>query len=312
MFGKAGVDGAAAATRASAPGFGGFGDIFDAFFGGSAGGGRRTRPGEHRLGPALRPPDHLRRGGPGDGEGDRVPGPRPLRDVRRQRRQAGHERHDLPAVQRPRRGPQRPPDDARPDGQRPAPARAATARAGSSRRRARRATATAGSSARKKLRVTSRPGSTRATRSGCRARARPGRAAGRPGSLYVAVHVQRPPDAQARGHRAVPTSARSRSPRPPSGPASRSRRSRATSEVEIKPGHPARGPRSGCAARACPHLRRASVARRPPRASSRSTVPTKLTKKQRELLEAYAADVGRGGRPAGHGGILDRVKDALG
>ena len=32
--------------------------------------------------------------------------------------QAGHRAHDLPAVQRPRRGPLDPPDDARPDGQR--------------------------------------------------------------------------------------------------------------------------------------------------------------------------------------------------
>ena len=56
---------------------------------------------------------------------------------------AGH----LPAVQRARRGPLGPPDDARPDGQRAAPARAATARARSSRRRARPATATAAPSA---------------------------------------------------------------------------------------------------------------------------------------------------------------------
>lgn len=47
MFGRAGVDGAAGGPGAAGfEGFGGFGDIFDAFFGGAAGGGsaRRGRP----------------------------------------------------------------------------------------------------------------------------------------------------------------------------------------------------------------------------------------------------------------------------
>jgi molecular chaperone DnaJ len=46
MFGRAGVDGGAAGGGGGFEGFGGFSDIFDAFFGGAAGGGsaRRGRP----------------------------------------------------------------------------------------------------------------------------------------------------------------------------------------------------------------------------------------------------------------------------
>ena len=46
MFGRAGVDGGAGGPGAGFEGFGGFSDIFDAFFGGAAGGGsaRRGRP----------------------------------------------------------------------------------------------------------------------------------------------------------------------------------------------------------------------------------------------------------------------------
>ena len=46
MFGRAGVDGGAGGAGAGFEGFGGFGDIFDAFFGGAAGAGsaRRGRP----------------------------------------------------------------------------------------------------------------------------------------------------------------------------------------------------------------------------------------------------------------------------
>ena len=43
MFGHAGVDGASAAGEPFGGGFGPFGDIFDAFFGGSPAGGRRRQ-----------------------------------------------------------------------------------------------------------------------------------------------------------------------------------------------------------------------------------------------------------------------------
>ena len=122
MFGRAGVNGGGAGGFDGA-GFGGFSDIFDAFFGGSM--ARRGPAGTtaDRQRPPLRPPDHVRGGGPRHREGDRVPGPRPVRHVQRQRRQARHAAGRVPAVQGPRRAPVHPPDDARPDGQRqPVPA----------------------------------------------------------------------------------------------------------------------------------------------------------------------------------------------
>ena len=84
MFGRAGVNGGAGGGfGAGAAGFGGFSDIFDAFFGGSAAGAGPARAPEPGLGPPLRPPDLARGGGAGRGEGDRVPGARPLRHLRR-------------------------------------------------------------------------------------------------------------------------------------------------------------------------------------------------------------------------------------
>jgi molecular chaperone DnaJ len=40
-------------------------------------------------------------------------------------------------------------------------------------------------------------------------------------------------------------------------------------------------------------------------------VPAKLSKRQRELLAEYAADAGEA-VSGGHGGIFDKVRDALG
>ena len=40
-------------------------------------------------------------------------------------------------------------------------------------------------------------------------------------------------------------------------------------------------------------------------------VPSKLTRRQRELLESYAEEGGEAVTPSG-GGILERVRDALG
>ena len=81
---------------------------------------RRPDPG---LGPPVRPPDHVRGGGPRGREGDRVPGPRPVRHVPGHRREGRLDPRPVPAVQRSRRDPVGPPDDARPDGQRrPVPA----------------------------------------------------------------------------------------------------------------------------------------------------------------------------------------------
>jgi molecular chaperone DnaJ len=61
--------------------------------------------------------------------------------------------------------------------------------------------------------------------------------------------------------------------------------------------------------RGVPHLRRAG-ARGDLHVMIRVQVPTKLSKRQRQLLEDYAADAGESVLPAG--GILDRMKDAIG
>ena len=75
MFGRAGVGGTGAGAEGYGPfgGFQGFGDIFDAFFGGATRRRRHAaRPAARRRGPALRPRADLRRGHPGHREGDQV------------------------------------------------------------------------------------------------------------------------------------------------------------------------------------------------------------------------------------------------
>ncbi len=42
------------------------------------------------------------------------------------------------------------------------------------------------------------------------------------------------------------------------------------------------------------------------------TIPTKLSKEQREALEAYAAASGETNVGTGKGGVFDRIKDVLG
>ena len=59
---------------------------------GRTGGTARRGAAADRLRPPLRPPDHVRRGRARDGEGDRVPGPRPVRHLQRHRREARHRR----------------------------------------------------------------------------------------------------------------------------------------------------------------------------------------------------------------------------
>ena len=89
MFGHAGVDGASASGEPFGGGFGPFGDIFDAFFGGSA--GRRAPPaaGGRRSGPALRPDHHPGRSGERREPRDPVPGARPVLHLQRERGGAG-------------------------------------------------------------------------------------------------------------------------------------------------------------------------------------------------------------------------------
>jgi molecular chaperone DnaJ len=79
-------------------------------------------------------------------------------------------------------------------------------------------------------------------------------------------------------------------------------------EVEIKPGtQPDTEIR--LRGKGAPHLRRTG-SRGDLHVMVDVVVPTKLTKKQRELLEAYAAEAGD--PVAEPGGFFDKVRDALG
>ena len=271
-------------------GFGGFSDIFDAFFGGSAGGGSRRgaarRPGsdlrydlritfaEAVLGtekeiefPVLGRCDTC--GGTGAKAGTspsqcpQCKGRGEIRSIRQT--MLGQ----MVNVGR---------------------ARAARARATSSSRRARPATARAAPSASGRCGSPSPRASTRATRSGCRTRARSGRAAAPPGSLYVAVHVADHPTLTREGTElfyeadlSIAQAALGTTIKVPTADGE-------DIDVEIKPGTQP-GTEIRLRGRGVPHLRRQSV-KGDLHVIANVIVPTKLTKRQRELLEQYAAEAG--------------------
>jgi molecular chaperone DnaJ len=81
-------------------------------------------------------------------------------------------------------------------------------------------------------------------------------------------------------------------------------------EIEIKPGTQP-GTEIRLRGRGVPHLRRGSQ-RGDLHVFVNVTVPAKLSKRQRELLTEYAAETGEAVSPAGHAGIFDKVRDALG
>ena len=243
-----------------------------------------------RRRPALRPADHVRGGGQGDREGDRVLRPPAVRDVPRQRRQGGQRADHLPPVQWARRGPLGAPDDARPDGQRERlsalPWRGQDHRDAVRdlpRRRPHRTQAHAAGDD---------PGraSTRVTRSGSRTRARSGRAVGRRAAC-TSRSTSCPIRAWSARGRSCSTRPRSRSPRPRSGRGSRSRPSRARKRSRSRPGTQ---PDSEIRlrGRGVPHLRR-SGQRGDLHVLVDVVVPTKLSKKQRDLLAAYARNPAR-------------------
>ena len=289
LFGRAGVS-----RRRGGPGAGdfasGFGDIFDAFFGGAAAGGRARRTGpppgadlryDLRITfvEAIKGTEKeieftaLDRCTTCEGSGAKP----------------GTSADDLSPVRRPGRDPDGPQHDARADDQRHARARAAMARAGSSTRPATPATARAGPSGSGRSGSPSRPGSTRATRSACRARARPGRAAGPAGSLYVAVHVQPHPALKRDGTElfldqeiSIAQAALGTTVTIPTVDGDET--------LEIKPGTQP-GAEIRLRGKGVPHLRRTNQ-RGDLHVFVRVTVPTKLSKKQRELLESYAAEAG--------------------
>ena len=249
---------------------------------------RRTpRPPAGRRGPALRPPDHVRRGDPRDREGYLVHGARHLRDLRRQRRGAGHEpitcpqcngRGEVATVRQTMLGqmvnvtdvpalPGRRADrrDALPDVPRRRPHRAQADAAGD------------------------HPAGHRRGPPDPPVERGRGRAAWRaPGQPVRRGPCRAAPSAQARGHRALlrggrvdrPGRARTRS---------RCRPSTATRRSRSRPA-PSRAPRSGCGARACRTC--GGPARVATSMCSSTSCADALSKKQREALEAYARESG--------------------
>jgi len=81
-------------------------------------------------------------------------------------------------------------------------------------------------------------------------------------------------------------------------------------EIEVKPGTQP-GSELRLRGRGVPHLRRAG-ARGDLHVLVRVVVPTKLDRKERELLEAYAEAAGEAVGQGAGAGILERVRDALG
>lgn len=131
---------------------------------------------------------------------------------------------------------------------------------------------------------------------------------GPPGSLYVAVHVAPHPELKREGTElyyeldvSIAQAALGMRARVPTVDGDE--------EIEIKAGTQP-GTELRLRGRGVPHLRRAG-SKGDLHVFVRVTVPTKLSKDQRESLEAYAhasgEDVGRG-----HGGLVDRVRDKLG
>jgi molecular chaperone DnaJ len=132
---------------------------------------------------------------------------------------------------------------------------------------------------------------------------------GAPGSLYVAVHVAQHPTLRREGTElaydadvsivqaalgtriSVPTI-------------------EGDEEIEIKAGTQP-GTEIRLRGRGVPHLRRSST-RGDLHVFVNVVVPAKLSKRQRELLTDYAAESGEAVSPAGHPGIFDKVRDALG
>ena len=205
---------------------------------------------------------------------------------------AGLHAGPVPAVQRPRRGPLGPPDDAGPDGERRPRARAAGARARSSSSPARRAGARAAPSGRRSLRVTIPAGIDEGHQIRLTNEGEVGPRGGAPGSLYVAVHVADHPTLHARGDRAYlrgrpvdrAGGAGHEAPRADGG--RRGRRGRDQDRAP-SPGTEIRLRRPRRAAPA-PAVR----ARRPPRHRQRRRPDAGSSKRQRELLEEFAKEGG--------------------
>jgi molecular chaperone DnaJ len=132
---------------------------------------------------------------------------------------------------------------------------------------------------------------------------------GPPGSLYVAIHVTPHPSLKREGtelfHQLSLSIAQATL-----GTSVRVPTADGEEDLEIKPGTQP-GTEIRLRGRGAPHLRRAG-ARGDLHVLVDVKIPTKLTKEQREALEAFAAASGESGLGTARPGVLDRLKDALG
>ena len=308
-FGRAGLGGDGAGMGFDPSAFGSFTDIFEAFFGGAAGGGARR--GHPAAGADLRYDLRITFEEAVHGTEKEIEFPvyGALRHVRRQRREAGHRADDLQQLRRPRRDPDDAPDDARPDAQRLGLPESARARAGSS-----------------KEPCETCHGEGRTERTPDAPRLDPGR------------DRRGPPDpALERGRDRAAGRARRlalrRRPRPAPHPSLRREGTElfyeadvsivqaalgttiavptvdGDEEVEVKAGTQP-GTEIRLRGRGVPHLRRTG-SKGDLHVFVNVVVPAKLSKKQRELLTEYAVESGEE-ISATHPGLLGKVRDALG
>jgi molecular chaperone DnaJ len=132
---------------------------------------------------------------------------------------------------------------------------------------------------------------------------------GSPGSLYVAIHVAAHPHLRREGtelyHELTLSIAQATL-----GTTVRVPTADGEEDLEVKPGTQP-GTELRLRGRGAPHLRRAG-ARGDLHVLVDVAIPTKLSREQREALEAYAEASGETNVGSGKGGVLDRIKDALG
>jgi len=161
----------------------------------------------------------------------------------------------------------------------------------------------------KRLRVTVPPGIDDGHQIRLSAEGEAGPRGGPPGSLYVAIHVAAHPHLRREGtelyHELELSIAQAALGTTATVPTVEG-----DEEVEVRPGTQP-GTEIRLRGRGAPHLRRTGT-RGDLHLLVRVKVPTRLSREQREALEAYAAASGERVGGGAKAGVLDRLKDALG
>ncbi len=161
----------------------------------------------------------------------------------------------------------------------------------------------------KRLRVTIPPGIDDGHQIRLSAEGEAGPRGGPPGSLYVAIHVAPHPELRREGtelyHELELSIAQAALGTTVTVPTVEG-----DAEVDVRPGTQP-GAEIRLKGRGAPHLRRTG-ARGDLHVLVRVKVPTRLSREQREALEAYAAASGERVGGGAKASVLDRLKDALG